>query len=83
MADRKPHKPASPPKAAVPKAKATGKKASEAKTGSEEKAPRKAFKEIPLVSVPNEDELIAEQMAEMFDEDRVTHKHGSAEPEAD
>lgn len=40
-------------------------------------------KEIPLVSVPNEDALLAEQMAEIFDEDRVTHKHGSAEPEAD
>jgi hypothetical protein len=83
MADRKPHKPAPPSKAGAHKAKATGKKASEDKTGSEEKAKRKVFKEIPLVSVPNEEDLIAEQMAEIFDEDRVTHKHGSAEPEAD
>ena len=43
----------------------------------------KARKEIPLVSVPNDRDMIAEEMAEMFDEDKVTHKHGSAEPEAD
>jgi len=43
----------------------------------------KARKEIPLVSVPNDRDMIAEEMAELFDEDKVTHKHGSAEPEAD
>jgi hypothetical protein len=26
---------------------------------------------------------MAEEMAELFDEDKVTHKHGSSEPEAD
>jgi hypothetical protein len=26
---------------------------------------------------------IEDEMSEMFDEDRVTHKHGSAEPESD
>ncbi|MBI4402018.1 MAG: hypothetical protein HY581_10350 [Nitrospirae bacterium] len=46
------------------------------------KAP-KARKEIPLVSVPNDRDMIAEEMAELFDEDKVTHQHGSAEPEAD
>ena len=40
-------------------------------------------KEIPLVSVPNDRDLIAEEMEELFDEDRVTHQHGSSEPEAD
>jgi hypothetical protein len=40
-------------------------------------------KEIPLVSVPNDRDMIAEEMAEMFDEDRVSHQHGSSEPEAD
>lgn len=40
-------------------------------------------KEIPLVSVPNDREMIAEEMAELFDEDRVSHQHGSSEPEAD
>jgi hypothetical protein len=40
-------------------------------------------KVIPLVSVPNDRDMIAEEMTELFDEDRVTHQHGSAEPEAD
>lgn len=43
----------------------------------------KARKEIPLVSVPNDRDIIAEEMAELFDEDKVTHQHGSSEPEAD
>ncbi len=43
----------------------------------------KARKEIPLVSVPNDRDMIAEEMAELFDEDKVTHQHGSSEPEAD
>lgn len=43
----------------------------------------KPRKEIPLVSVPNDRDLIAEEMEELFNEDRVTHQHGSAEPEAD
>ena len=40
-------------------------------------------KEIPLVSVPNDRDMIAEEMAAMFDEDRVSHQHGNSEPEAD
>ena len=43
----------------------------------------KARKEIPLVSVPDDRDMIAEEMAELFDEDRVSHQHGSSEPEAD
>jgi len=43
----------------------------------------KTRKEIPLVSVPNDRDMIAEEMAELFDEDRVSHQHGSSEPEAD
>ncbi|MEY4706274.1 MAG: hypothetical protein RL042_2479 [Nitrospirota bacterium] len=46
-------------------------------------SPAKARKEIPLVSVPNDRDMIAAEMAEMFDEDRVSHQHGSTEPEAD
>ena len=49
---------------------------------SQEEKP-KARKEIPLISVPNDREMIAEEMAELFDEDRVSHQHGSSEPEAD
>ncbi|WP_455243848.1 hypothetical protein [Petrachloros mirabilis] len=43
----------------------------------------KSRKEIPLISVPNDREMIAEEMAELFDEDTVSHQHGSSEPEAD
>ena len=43
----------------------------------------KPRKEIPLISVPNDRDMIAEEMAELFDEDRVSHQHGSSEPEAD
>ncbi len=50
---------------------------------SEPEKPAKARRELPLVSVPNDDEMMAEEMAEMFDEDRVSHQHGSSEPEAD
>ena len=46
-------------------------------------AEAKPRKEIPLVSVPNDREMMADEMAELFDEDRVTHQHGSSEPEAD
>jgi len=43
----------------------------------------KPRKEIPLIAIQNDGDMIAEEMAEMFDEDRVSHQHGSAEPEAD
>jgi hypothetical protein len=43
----------------------------------------KTRKEIPLISVPNDREMIAEEMEELFEEDKVSHQHGSSEPEAD
>ena len=43
----------------------------------------KARKEIPLISVPNDRDMIAEEMEELFEEDKVNHQHGSSEPEAD
>jgi len=43
----------------------------------------KTRKEIPLISIQDDGDMIAEEMAEMFDEDRVSHQHGSSEPEAD
>lgn len=49
----------------------------------ESKQGPKARKEIPLVSVPNDRDNIADEMADLFDEDKVTHQHGSSEPEAD
>ena len=48
-----------------------------------EKDPAKGKKEIHVVSVPHEDDMVAEEMAELFEEDQVTHQHGSAEPEGD
>ena len=54
----------------------------EPEASSPEPAP-KVRKEIPLISVPNDRDMIAEEMEELFDEDRVSHQHGSSEPEAD
>jgi hypothetical protein len=50
---------------------------------SEEPEQPKARKEIPLISVPNDRDMIAEEMEELFEEDKVNHQHGSSEPEAD
>ena len=49
----------------------------------EAKEQPKARKEIPLISVPNDRDMIAEEMEELFEEDKVSHQHGSSEPEAD
>jgi len=46
------------------------------------KAEENAFK-IPLRVVPNETENLAKEMQEIFDEDKIVHRHGSAEPEHD
>ena len=54
--------------------------------GPESPAPKsvtKVRKEIPLIAIQDDGDMIAEEMAEMFDEDRVSHQHGSSEPEAD
>ncbi len=51
--------------------------------GEDAKKAPKERKEIPLVSVPSDDDAIAQDMAELFEEDQVTHEHGSAEPEGD
>lgn len=49
----------------------------------EEPEQPKARKEIPLISVPNDRDMIAEEMEELFEEDKVSHQHGNSEPEAD
>lgn len=38
---------------------------------------------LPIVEVSFESQSIHNEMEELFDEDQVTHKHGSTEPEAD
>ena len=43
----------------------------------------KSSKELNVVSVPSDKDMIAEEMAELFEEDQVTHQHGSSEPEGD
>ena len=43
----------------------------------------KVRKELPVISVPDDRDMIAEEMAELFEEDKVSHQHGSSEPEAD
>ncbi len=43
----------------------------------------KARKELTIISVPDDRDMIAEEMAELFEEDKVSHQHGSSEPEAD
>ena len=43
----------------------------------------KARKEIPLIAIQDDGDVIAEEMAELFEEDKVSHQHGSSEPEAD
>ena len=43
----------------------------------------KPRKEIPLIAIQDDGDVIAEEMAELFEEDKVSHQHGSSEPEAD
>ena len=43
----------------------------------------KVRKEIPLIAIQDDDSVMAEEMADLFEEDKVSHQHGSSEPEAD
>lgn len=43
----------------------------------------KERKEIPLIAIQDDGDAMAEEMAELFEEDKVSHQHGSSEPEAD
>lgn len=45
--------------------------------------PKKIKKELSVMSLPHDNDVMAQEMADLFDEDRVTHKHGNAEPEKD
>ena len=49
---------------------------------SPEESP-KLRKELNVVSVPNDKDMIAQEMADLFEEDQVTHQHGNSEPEGD
>ena len=52
-------------------------------SSSEEPSKIKPSKELNVVSVPNDQDMMDQEMAELFEEDQVTHKHGSSEPEGD
>lgn len=43
----------------------------------------KPRKEIPLIAIQDDADVMTEEMAELFEEDKVSHQHGSSEPEAD
>ena len=43
----------------------------------------KIKKELSVVSLPHDNDVMAQEMAELFEEDRVTHQHGGSEPEKD
>jgi hypothetical protein len=38
---------------------------------------------IPLHVIPSDEGTVDDEMNELFDEDKVKHKHGTAEPERD
>ncbi len=54
-------------------------------TGSNDQKPQspKIKKELSVVTLPHDNDVMAQEMAELFDEDRVTHQHGNSEPEKD
>ncbi len=45
--------------------------------------PPKPRKELPLIAIQDDSAVMAEEMADLFEEDKVSHQHGSSEPEAD
>lgn len=47
-----------------------------------EEAP-KPRRELPVFAIQDDDAVMAEEMADLFEEDKVSHQHGSSEPEAD
>ena len=43
----------------------------------------KTRRELPVFAIQDDDAVMAEEMADLFEEDKVSHQHGSSEPEAD
>jgi hypothetical protein len=61
-------------------------KMAEEKAKSEKKQDETKKKEtthIPLRFIRNNNEEIEEELKEIYDEDKVTHRQGSSEPESD
>ncbi len=49
----------------------------------EKKEEKKETTHIPLRFIRNDDEELEEDLKEIYDEDKVTHRQGTSEPEAD
>jgi hypothetical protein len=60
-------------------------KTSKSENGSNPKKtePKKKTINIPLTVLPSDEGTADDEMNEMFNEDKVKHKHGTAEPERD
>jgi hypothetical protein len=69
------------PKMADEKAKPKKKQDTAQNEKKEEK--KKETTHIPLRFIRNDNEELEEDLKEIFDEDKVTHRQGSSEPEAD
>jgi len=63
--------------------KSEGQEDSEADVKDPKSQSPKIKKELSVVSLPHDNDVMAQEMADLFDEDRVTHKHGGSEPEKD
>jgi hypothetical protein len=63
--------------------KSEGQADSEAEAKDPKAQAPKIKKELSVVSLPHDNDVMAQEMADLFDEDRVTHKHGGSEPEKD
>lgn len=53
------------------------------KQPEKEPAEEKDSLDIPLVEVPDDAELLEEEMMDIFNEDQVKHQQGPTEPERD
>jgi hypothetical protein len=45
--------------------------------------PKKKTVNIPLTVLPSDEGTVDDEMNELFNEDKVKHKHGQTEPERD
>jgi len=66
-----------------PTKKSEGQEESEAEVKEPKAQSPKVKKELSVVTLPHDNDVMAQEMAELFDEDRVTHQHGGSEPEKD
>jgi len=66
-----------------PTKKSEGQENSEAGDKEPKSQSPKVKKELSVVTLPHDNDVMAQEMAELFDEDRVTHQHGNSEPEKD